>query len=125
MVLAVSRIGGAGGTDYEYYIIMQELRALGLYPTGDKAADKAKLAQARAELVNKIADKRVEQADPNRQAVKTYETKKEVGVFNDKKSEFENVLSNTEAKYPTQAALERERLGAMTVAQLNRIYFGL
>lgn len=122
MVLAIS---GVRSQDYEYYRIMQELIALGIQPSGNKANDQAKLAQARQELVNKIAEKRVEQAEPNRQAVKTYETKEEYGINNDKKSEFETVLSNTEVNYTTYEAMERERLGAMTIAQLNRIYFGL
>lgn len=122
MVLAVS---GIGNRDYEYYRIMQELIALGIAPSGNKASDKAKLAQARQDLVNKIAEKRVEQAEPQRQAIKTYETKEEYAVTNDKKSEFENVLSDTESRYTTHEELERQKLGAMTVAQLNRIYFGL
>ena len=61
MVLAISSVRN---TDYELYIIMQELTALGITPSGNKAADRAKLAQARQDLVNKIAEKRVEQAEP-------------------------------------------------------------
>ena len=121
----ISAVGGINKADYEYYIIMQELITLGIQPSGNKANDKAKLAQARQDLVNKIAEKRVEQTEPQRQAVKTYETKEEYGVANDKKSEFENVLSDTESRYTTHEELERQKLGAMTVAQLNRIYFGL
>ena len=122
MVLAINSVRN---TDYELYIIMQELTALGITPSGNKATDRAKLAQARQDLINKIAEKRVEQAEPQRQAVKTYETKEKYGLSNDKKSEFENVLSNTESRYTTQEELEQQKLGAMTIAQLNRIYFGL
>ena len=65
------------------------------------------------------------QALPQRQAVRTYESQKEYEPANDKKSEFENVLLNTEESYTTREKLEEEKLGAMTIAQLNRIYFGL
>lgn len=122
MVLAVS---GVRGQDYELYRIMQELISLGIAPSGNKAIDQAKLVQARNELINKIAEKKVEQALPQRQAVRTYENQKESEPANDKKSEFENVLLNTEESYTTREKLEEEKLGAMTIAQLNRIYFGL
>lgn len=122
MVLAIS---GVKSQDYELYRIMQELISLGIQPSGNKAVDQAKLVQARNELINKIAEKKVEQALPQRQAVRTYESQKEYEPANDKKSEFENVLLNTEESYTTREKLEEEKLGAMTIAQLNRIYFGL
>ena len=122
MVLAIS---GVKSQDYELYRIMQELISLGIQPSGNKAVDQAKLVQARNELINKIAEKKVEQALPQRQAVRTYESQKEYEPDNDKKSEFENVLLNTEENYTTREKLEEEKLGAMTIAQLNRIYFGL
>ena len=53
MWMNVSSIGNAMysvAADSEYQRIVRELRALGLEPTGDKAADKAKLEAAKAAL---------------------------------------------------------------------------
>ena len=45
--------------DPEHQRIIQELLRLGIAPTGNKAADKQKLQQAKAELVQKIQDQKV------------------------------------------------------------------
>ena len=46
--------------DGEYLRIIQELRRLGLQPTGNKANDAQRLAQAKAELVQKIHKKEID-----------------------------------------------------------------
>ena len=52
----IQAIGNASGLsiDAEYLRIIQELRRLGLQPTGDKNNDAQRLAQAKAQLVQKI-----------------------------------------------------------------------
>lgn len=92
--------------DAEYLRIIQELRRLGLEPTGNKSVDAQRLAQAKAELVRKI-HKREEESNSNKQ----------LGV--------QVINSVDEAYYSERSELETQRLGAMTVAELNRLYFGL
>lgn len=88
--------------DSEYLRIIQELKALGLTPSGNKNADKAKLQQAKAELIQKIQEK--DDGQNNNLQVQTIEP---VDKAQDSK----------------RADLEEQRLGAMTVAELNRLYF--
>jgi len=92
--------------DGEYLRIIQELRRLGLQPTGNKANDAQRLAQAKAELVQKI-HKKEEETNENHS----------LGV---------QVINSVDETYYTEhSQLETQRLGAMTIAELNRIYFGL
>ena len=78
---------------------------LGIAPSGNKQVDKGKLEQAKAELIQKIQTREQE------------EQKQDIQV-----PPLEGVkdTQNTE-----RAQLEESRLGAMTVAELNRLYFGL
>ena len=102
MLQAINSISGLR-IDAEYVKIIQELRSFGIAPTGNKAIDKQKLIQAKAELVQRIKNKE--------------ETKKvqELNV---------QVLSPVdETQYTQKSEMEEQRLGAMTVAQLNRLYF--
>lgn len=103
----IQAIGNASGLsiDSEYLKIIQELRRLGLSPSGDKNTDAQKLAQAKAELVQKIH---------KRDEVNSTQS---LGV---------QVIDSVDEIYNSQRAeMEEQRLGAMTVADLNKIYFGL
>lgn len=89
-------------SDPEYLRIMQELMRLGIAPSGNKTVDKSKLEAAKTELIQKIQIKQEE------------EQKQELQV------------QPLEAAQDTQRAqMEEQRLGAMNVAELNKIYFGL
>ena len=89
--------------DPEYMRIIQELRSLGYAPSGNKDADKVKLQQAKTELIQKIQEKDNEQSS-NSLKVQTI-------------APIDEVQDNKRAE------LEEQRLGAMTVAELNRLYF--
>ena len=103
----IQALGAASGLciDAEYMKIIQELRTLGLSPTGNKAVDAQRLAQAKAEIIRKI--NKHEEA----------KAQQELNV---------QVISQVdEGEYIQKSEMEEQRLGAMTVAQLNKIYFGL
>lgn len=102
-------LGVASGyhIDAEYMRILQELRALGISPTGNKSTDAQRLTQAKAELVQRIHHKQEEN-------VNSY---KNLGV--------QVIPQVDESEYIQRSEMEEQRLGAMSVAQLNRIYFGL
>ena len=89
-------------SDPEYLKIIRELQQLGIAPSGNKSTDKSKLQQAKLELVQKIQIKQEE------------EQKQELQV---------QTISGIQDSQRTQ--MENERIGAMTVAELNKIYFGL
>lgn len=89
-------------SDPEYLKIIRELQQLGIAPTGNKSTDKSKLQEAKIELVQKIQVKQEE------------EQKQELQV---------QTISGIQDSQRTQ--MENERIGAMTVAELNKIYFGL
>ena len=102
MLQAINSISGLR-IDAEYVKIIQELRAFGIAPTGEKSSDAQKLTQVKAELIQRIKHKE--------------ETNdiQELGV---------QVLSPVdETQYNQKSEMEEQRLGAMTVAQLNRLYF--
>lgn len=103
MVLAVGAISSY--SDSEYLRILQELRKLGIASTGNKSVDKGKLEQAKTELINKIQNKQEEEQKQVLQAPVI------------------EAVDGTE--YTQRAEMEEQRLGAMTVAELNKIYFGL
>ena len=100
LVAAISAIGPH--SDPEYLRILQELMKLGIAPSGNKSVDKSKLEQAKIELVQKIQAKQEEEQKQNLK-----------------------VQPLEAAKESQQASLEAERPGAMNVAELNKIYFGL
>ena len=89
-------------SDPEYLKIIRELQQLGIAPSGNKSTDKSKLQQAKLELVQKIQIKQEEEQKQELQ-IQTIG-----GVQDTQRSQMEN-----------------ERIGAMTVAELNKIYFGL
>lgn len=100
LVAAISAIGPY--SDPEYLRILQELMKLGIAPSGNKSVDKSKLEQAKIELVQKIQAK---QEEEQKQDLK--------------------VRPLEAVKESQQAQLETEKTGAMTLAELNKIYFGL
>lgn len=91
--------------DAEYQRIIQELKALGINPSGNKETDKAKLTQAKLELVQKIEAK---QEEDDKQ-----------------KLQVQPIAPVDESQNAARSQLEEQRLGAMTVAELNRLYFGI
>lgn len=103
MVQAISGISQYSQySDPEYLKIIQELQQLGIAPSGNKSTDKSKLQEAKIELIQKIQVKQEE------------EQKQELQV---------QTISGIQDSQRTQ--MENERIGAMTVAELNKIYFGL
>ena len=98
MVQAVGAIGAIGKNPYEdpeYMKIIQELLKLGLTPTGNKAVDKGRLEAAKQELAEKIQDK------------------------------FQEQMQQGNVQDTQRSQMEESRLGAMTVAELNKILHGL
>ena len=91
--------------DAEYLLILQELRRLGLAPTGNKSTDKMKLEQAKAELIHKIQEREQESQKQSLQ--------------------IQTVDAVDEAEYAKRSEMEEQRLGAMTVAELNRYFLVL
>lgn len=103
MIQAISQL--APYIDPEYLRIIQELRSLGLTPSGNKAVDAGRLAQAKAELVTKIKEK--ERAESNQSL------------------QLQTIDPTDAAEKNTKAELEEQRLGAMTIAELNRLYHNI
>lgn len=89
-------------SDPEYLRILRELMALGITPSGNKDTDKMKLEKIRTELVQKIQTKPEEE---QKQALQ--------------------VQPLEAVKDTQQARLEEEKLGAMQISELNKLYFGL
>ena len=96
MIQAIGAIGGNRNlNDPEYMKIIQELLQLGITPTGNKATDKAKLETEKKRIAEEI-QKKAQQVNPQQ----TQDTTQ-------------------------RAQLEERKLGAMTVAELNKILHGL
>ena len=91
--------------DPEYLRIKQELMSLGVAPTGSKEIDKAKLHEAKEELVQKIQEK----------DVKTRTQELQVQPMNP-------VDETADAK---RSEMEQQRLGAVQVSELLKLYHGL
>ena len=103
-IILVAAIGAVGSyNDAEYMRILQELRQLGISSSGNKSTDKSRLNQAKVELVQKIQTKQAE------------EQKQDIQV--------QPLEATQESQHTPQ--MEQERIGAMTLAELNKIYFGL
>ena len=100
MVAAIGAISSY--SDPEYLRILQELMQLGITQSYNKSTDKSKLQQAKLELTQKIQHKAEEEQKQNLQVQPLEATQ------------------NAE-----RAKMEESKLGAMTVAELNKIYFGL
>jgi len=104
----IQALGNASGLsiDAEYLRIIQELRSLGLSPSGSKSTDAQRLAAAKAELVQRIH-------------------KKEENTSSQQSLGVQIINQVDESEYAQRSEMEEQRLGAMTVAQLNKIFFGL
>ncbi len=105
MVMAVGAIGSYGSNyqDPEYIKIIKELTQMGITPSGNKNADVSKLKEAKTELIEKIQTKQNE------------EQKQELQV--------QPLEASKESQQAQQ--LEYAKTGAMTLAELNKLYFGL
>ena len=105
MAVQAVGIGGLKCIDYEHQRIIRELLALGISPSYDKNTDAAKLDAAKAKLIEKISNKA--------------EQKPESQV------KFEDTVVGYYQPDSERIELEESRLGAMTLSELNKIYFGL
>lgn len=106
MVQSISAIHSSiGSIDPEYMRIILELRRLGLTPSGNKEIDKSKLARAKEELITKI---------------KSHEQN-----INNENLQIQTIAPADEIENSKRAEMEEQRLGAMTIAELNRLYFGI
>lgn len=103
MIPAVGAV--SANSDPEYLRMLQELMKLGIAPSGNKSIDKTKLEQAKTELIEKIQTKQ-------REEEKNY-------------LQVQPMEAAQASMDPKRAQMEEERLGAMTIAELNRFYFGL
>ena len=98
-------IGGLKCIDYEHQRIIRELLALGISPSYDKNTDAAKLEAAKAKLVENISNKSERNAESQ--------------------VKFEDTVVGYYQPDSERVELEECRLGAMTLSELNKIYFGL
>ena len=97
MIQGIGAIGGKENVynDPEYRKIIQELFKLGLAPTGNKNADKARLETEKQKIAQKIIQKAQEQQPTH---------------------------SNDNVQ---RAQMEEQKLGAMNVAELNKLLHGI
>lgn len=93
---AISSLSHNPYNDPEYMRIVQELMKLGLSPTGNKAVDKGRLEAAKREIAEKIKDK-----------------------FQEQMQQSGNVVD------AQREQMEVQKLGAMNVAELNKLLHGL
>lgn len=100
MIAPVNTVNGF--SDPEYIRILNELMRFGISSSGNKTVDKSKLEQAKTELIQKI---QVKQDDEQKQNLQ--------------------VVPSEGVQDAARANLEETRLGAMTLAELNKIYFGI
>lgn len=92
------------GADAEYMRLMQEMHSFGLHPSGNKNLDARKLANVKSELVQKIQNS---------------------FSGSENNSGVQIISPVDETDYIQRSEMEEQRLGAMNVADLNKIYFGL
>lgn len=104
MVASISSLG-VHNYDPEYQRILQELMRFGIAPSGNKNVDKGKLEQAKTELIQKIQTKNSEEEKQTLQV-----------------QPLEGVQDTQDSK---RGEMEEQRLGAMTLSELNRMYFGI
>ncbi len=95
----------AYGINAEYLRIMRDLLSLGIPPTGNQAKDADRLNKAGAELVQRINNNDISNSN------------KDLGV---------QVLNPVDrSDYAQRSEMEEQRLGAINIALLNKIYFKL
>ena len=76
--------------------------AFGITPSGNKNTDKTRLQIEKEKLINKISDQK-DQQDTN----------------------FIETLLQVNEDTAARQTMEEERIGAMSIAELNKYYFGL
>ena len=91
--------------DVEHYTIIQQLKALGITPSGNKELDRAKLTVEKNKLIQ--------------------QTQAKSNAKEEKKASFKNILVQTNEENNIKNQLELEMLGAKTIGELNRIYFNI
>ena len=103
-MIQTSGINNIPGADAEYLRMIQEMRAFGISPSGNKNQDAKQLAQIKTELVDKIQNS-----------------------FSGSKNELGVQVINPvdESDFVQRSEMEEQRLGAMNIAELNKFYFGL
>ena len=105
MVQAIGR-NLSYGIDAEYLRVMRDLLSLGIPPSGDKQMDARRLGLAGAELVQRINNNQ-----------ETSNSNQALGI---------QIISPVdESEYLQRSEMEEQRLGAVNIALLNKIYFGL
>ena len=104
MINSLGKVRGLSA-DAEHLKIIQELRKLGHGSSGNMQVDAQKLAEAKTELVDKLKNRE------NRNSSES------LGV---------QVINQVDdAEFSKRAEMEEQRLGAMNVAELNKLFFGL
>ena len=103
----ISALNVASGNliDSEYLWIIQELRRFGLSPTGNKNLDLGRLEQAKTQLIEKIQHKA---SEDDQQSIKV-----------------QTMQPVDEAETARRAEMELQKLGAVKLAELNKISLGL
>ena len=103
----INPLGNANGLsiDAEHLKIIRELRKLGEGSSGNMQVDSQKLTEAKTELVERLRNR------------ENQDSSQSLGV---------QVINQVDdADFSKRAEMEEQRLGAMTVAELNKIFFGL
>lgn len=88
-----------GGIDAEHLRIMRELRAMGIEPTGDKSADKAKLEEA-----------------------KKVKSVQEASISKNKTGDEQNAQASANSQEQAQAKANSEMTGASQMSELNKFF---
>lgn len=94
------------GIDAEYLRIMRELLSFGIPPSGDKSKDAQRLNMAGNELIQRI-----------NHSNETANSNQALGI--------QIINPVDESEYLQRSEMEEQRLGAVNIALLNKIYFGL
>ena len=103
----INSLGNANSLsiDAEHLKIIQELRRLGQNSSGNMQVDSQKLAEAKIELIDKLKNR------------ESKENAQSLGI---------QVIGQVDdAEFSKRAEMEEQRLGAMNVAELNKLFFGL
>ena len=92
MIQAIGPIGGV--EDPEYKRIIEELRKLGIRPTGNKQIDKTRLTEIKSKQAEKVLESQIQKSSDD----------------------------NTDKE---REQLERVKVGAMQLAELNKILLNI
>ena len=131
-----------GQIDYEYQLIIQQLRALGITPSGDKNTDKAKLEAAKKAMAMMAS----QQTSSSKQSIpfedimntlnltvtgdldKDYETtineldyKIDLAASDDQKAYYQALKDQVEEEYNTSKRNSNDFTGANQVSAMNKM----